>query len=596
MKIKLFLILIVSSTCFSTDRDVPADYATIQLAIDAASSGDNIVISTGTYNASAILPAAKNLVFKSPETGTKAVLTRASGGSQGFFRITSDCTGYTYEFQDLTFKENYAAHSNFSFAANCGANLKLIRCKIDNDDVMSDSDVLYCAATIPAYARNLEFVDSEIEHSGFTGSNFMNLISFNKVSFLRTTINYVNANASGLMVLGGNTGDIYINNNLFNVTDAAVFTGVTYDIRSFLFQKNIVRATFITKDSSILAFGTQNIFTTPIIYDNVFDILGTSTQTWNGIKCLNTNCPAFSVLENTFTAPNQTKTIGSFFINIQGTGFASANFINNRIVGNAQYGIYLQTPIAIISGNYIDCCNPVRTNGGSGYQISGNTLIANNYVGLDEGRCLVLSRQTLSGVSAKGPTINAWNVVGSSWDLSGVGATSRNMLCILGASTNDSVVPIYYGLVTAATDANDTVMVDRWIRCSDDSIVASIDATNYYATVVKFANGSTIYNNFMDGHLAANTLTFDFNPRSGNNYIDWNMYRAGTVSLSNLGYPRLAPAVQINLDTQRIVWQTWPTTSEQTYHNDAHSIQNLDTSYHAPTGWIPSLIPTINKK
>jgi hypothetical protein len=79
--------------------NVPADYATIQGAIDAATSGDVIVVAAGTY-AEAILIDAKNLTIQGAGVGS-SIITGTGAETQYIVRITNaavvDFSGFTVD-------------------------------------------------------------------------------------------------------------------------------------------------------------------------------------------------------------------------------------------------------------------------------------------------------------------------------------------------------------------------------------------------------------------------------------------------------------------------------------------------------------------
>jgi hypothetical protein len=126
--------------------------------------------------------------------------------------------------------------------------------------------------------------------------------------------------------------------------------------------------------------------------------------------------------------------------------------------------------------------------------------------------------------------------------------------------------------VLDSTSVANQITVDYW-RDRDGTPATPADADNY-VTVYRWAENNVVENNIMQAEDASDTFTFDFNPRAGQNKIDYNCYVAGTTSLMNLD-----SVIQNDLTE---VLAKWPTFGTIYPDNDLNSIEEdplLDSSY-----------------
>ena len=81
--------LLLVSVCFATEINVPADYTSIQDAIDAASSGDTVSVAAGTY--------VENIVLKDgvAVVGAGADVCTIDGDGTDSVVVCSDCSSQT---------------------------------------------------------------------------------------------------------------------------------------------------------------------------------------------------------------------------------------------------------------------------------------------------------------------------------------------------------------------------------------------------------------------------------------------------------------------------------------------------------------------
>jgi hypothetical protein len=106
MNKKVFMILFLTvmlgmvSMTWATTRNVPADYATIQAAIDAASNSDEILIAGGEYDVEATIVINRELTISGPTSGTAIVRGTGLTNIISVFEITS--SNVTIQRLDIT--------------------------------------------------------------------------------------------------------------------------------------------------------------------------------------------------------------------------------------------------------------------------------------------------------------------------------------------------------------------------------------------------------------------------------------------------------------------------------------------------------------
>jgi len=160
------------------------------------------------------------------------------------------------------------------------------------------------------------------------------------------------------------------------------------------------------------------------------------------------------------------------------------------------------------------------------------------------------------------------------WDLSKARADGDMIAICYSSRTSVSPNAEYYGVVTGVDELNSRITVDKWIRCSDQNV--ETPDVNKNVTVALWSEHNTVRNNIFDGAAANYTITYDFNPRSGDCDVNYNCYRNGMQGLSNLGSTGIP-----NLDALRNKWLTWPTEFETYRLNDQNSIE-ADPQYADP--------------
>lgn len=128
------ILLLVSTSSWAIERYVPSQYASIQAAVDAANSGDVIIVAPGTYSDNVHQPPADTtrcvVVMKSGITlrgyGTGRTIIDVNGRGRGIY-----CSGVNNAvIEDLTVREAFAAVFGAGILCRAGSNLTIRNCEV----------------------------------------------------------------------------------------------------------------------------------------------------------------------------------------------------------------------------------------------------------------------------------------------------------------------------------------------------------------------------------------------------------------------------------------------------------------------------------
>ncbi|HVW22163.1 MAG TPA: pectinesterase family protein [Opitutaceae bacterium] len=128
----------------ATTRNVPSQYSTVQAAVNAAASGDTILIAAGTYNEQVTISSSKsNLIIEGSSRSGSIV---SSGANQ--ITVLNQGTGITFE--NLTLRNTSTANTNTNHVLrNFGA-----KCIVKNANIDGWEDTLYSGSNTQMYVSN----------------------------------------------------------------------------------------------------------------------------------------------------------------------------------------------------------------------------------------------------------------------------------------------------------------------------------------------------------------------------------------------------------------------------------------------------------
>lgn len=167
ISILMILILFTSSKTLSVTYSggilhVPEDYSTIQAAINAASPGDTIMLSAGTYTEGPQFVINKNLAIRGADASTTIIKaagdTGSSGDSRGWFLIGD---GVTFNLEDVTI--DGSGHSIYQAIRDKGRGT--VRNCIFKNIVYPD----YAGFAVVAFGGNVDVIDCTFINIGRVG-------------------------------------------------------------------------------------------------------------------------------------------------------------------------------------------------------------------------------------------------------------------------------------------------------------------------------------------------------------------------------------------------------------------------------------------
>jgi hypothetical protein len=500
------------------DGTVSSPEKTIAAAIADAASGDNIYLLAGTYDDTTqgagwfiTAPATKSLTFM-PDPATNPTITLTPTTATGLVKHLADRTGYTLTFSNLTLTAGSAYVHTFG-GAGIGGNVVFNTCSFPSEKSIENTSTTPTNAT---YIRKARYYNCT--SSWTTG-----------------------ADSYGIQLTGA---------------DSLVVKDCTFQNASTSTTKPFIYAPLLRGGCVIdgCAITSVKCFYCESFQDNR-----------GSIKII--NCDFVEIDSTVSTAI----TLGSSTNNSADTVAGVA--VQDCNITGFNYGIYHFAAKSNISGNTIYCASPLVFWGGGENVIINNTLKA--YDTASQGRCLVVGRKLYGklGSSDSAGTANtdfeATTIAEGSetdWDLSLV-SSDCSMVALVTSTNTGSPVPVYYGVISGVSDETDTITVHKWIKCSDQTTETPADDT-YYISCAKFSERNYVCYNIMDGGDATNTFTFDFNPKAGDNYVNYNCYVAGTGGLANLGVADIDTLAEFVTK-----WQTWPNAWTSSYYNDEDSIE-----------------------
>jgi len=568
MKKILILVMLMASWCFGAttwyvNPDSGNDAAagseaaplkTLKHAIDShvSADGDIIKLMAGTYDdtsqgsAWTVTIPDYSFTVEPYVAGTTVTLTRATATAGGWFRYYEvDRSDKTCTFNDIVFVDSKSAGSIVQlYNTSASGNVVFDGCTFTvaadgwvytathnraTKDLLRDAKFINCTFTAQAAQSTVPF--------SFRGGHIL---------FSGCAITNSNAGTTGTISVyaGGECDQITLLNNTITFANASG-TSIGFQLSGV-----VVREGVVVKGNTFHHTTTNQAATAIyLVYSDVYSI--------------------YNVLidDNIITSDNTTSTSSV------GIGFTDKVYntivTNNTLTGwgidfniqNGKNGTYEYN----IASGYVVFANY----GARGLLIKNNTFIAANRGASTDGKCLMLARSNQSTEVAKANATFTANtgISSAAWDLSVIaadtdGLTNGDYFAIVYDPTAGSPDPDYYGIVTAVDNDTDTVTVDYWRDRSE--VAATPTNAENYIRLVKWAENCTVTKNIFDAGSGQNTFTFDFNPRSGQTYSNYNCYVSGATSIMNLD-----STVQATLAAVQAKWLTF---SRSFYDNDSHSI------------------------
>jgi hypothetical protein len=281
------------------------------------------------------------------------------------------------------------------------------------------------------------------------------------------------------------------------------------------------------------------------------------------------------IIRNNTISTVKTGSDGTYAMRV-GPNVRGAIIEGNTITGG-YFGIAAQCRGATITRNKVRCQNPLVMFGLSQAVIDHNTSIS---VGATDSRALVMGRNAWfgGGLDAGDTNTTFGGIAGARTVTLGGAASLVNADAALDAGFPilayawtgvAELGTVHYGTVTAIdSGAPRSVTLGDWYDYPGRTVSdPPADGTKFW--LVTFGRRVEVTNNILDGSAAVDCINFDFNPTSSEFLYDYNLYRAGTSSLSNLGRDESSTIDLITtLTALRTAWGTYQTIQTD---NDANS-------------------------
>ena len=183
-KIFTIALLSITTTLFATTNNVPADFATIQAALNAASTGDTITVDPGTYNENLTWPTTQGIKLLSLGDSSNTIID--GGGTDRVLVFPSNSANDT-----TTVVRGFKLTNGFttSWSGGSGAGLK----------ITSSSPLIDQVAIVNNFANGDRVYGAAVGISG--GSPV----------FRNTCVNYNSGNPTGGNYFYG--GGVYMNSS-----------------------------------------------------------------------------------------------------------------------------------------------------------------------------------------------------------------------------------------------------------------------------------------------------------------------------------------------------------------------------------------------
>jgi hypothetical protein len=542
---------------------------TISAAMAIADDNSTIYLMPGTYDDSAAsqgdawyiqITEAKNLAIKPYDTNR---ITLTTDNTYGCVRVNAGniaTAKKTVAFENINFSFN-AGNRFIYFDTDKQVCLRFENCDFD---ASKDRPLIYSASVSQDKIRDISFIRCTYV-KGPVATYAIQIKDFATVTFDRCTLESGFQDlAYRLFEFGGRCQNIILTNNNITSTATAIYVNVKSFDRLLIMNNTFVHprasgsVTNFSVSMSDQPFLDGSVSGYVNISDNTFRYPNTTSGVFQAIQLGTYMSNVPNTLERPIVSGNiiQCDRPGFYGTGIELNHNTHRAIITRNKISGFEFGLRLSASDCSIMRNAIYC-----TNGAHCMAACDNSFRSNTFVSVSghaQGRPIVFGRLEFASAPDNTVYTNSSVQKRGNWDLS---KALPEMLALVSAST--TLDPDYWGTVTKIDDANDIVYVDKWVHISDGAIVPPPNAMP--VSIVQFSERNIVVNNIIDGSRAEYTMTFDFNPRCGKEYIDYNCYRAGSHLLSNLG-----EATEFNLTQLQSKWATWSILFST---NDAHSIE-----------------------